>query len=164
MSTTPNAQLHVKSYFARSIQSAIELAGREMGAGRLAAEFPSGAPGSPSSWRVRSRFWQLSAKPPGRAPSAAPTGEMAGLRQQMDEIRSLLLRASMTPGAAHGAAAYSSNACCVDAGLEPGLAAEIEAAVGASDEPALGHGDFTSPQTAGVGHGCRGQGDRAGDR
>ena len=128
MSTTPNAQLHVKSYFAGSIQNAIELAGREMGPDALLLNSRPAPPEARHLGEFEVVFGSYPESRPAEASSAAPAGEIAGLRQQMDEIRSLLLRASMTQAADRFAATLIERVL-LDAGLEPALAAEIEAAV-----------------------------------
>jgi flagellar biosynthesis protein FlhF len=127
MSTTPNAQLHVKSYFARSIQNAIELAGREMGPDALLLNSRPSPPEARHLGEFEVVFGSYPQTRPAEVPAAAPTGEITGLRQQMDEIRNLLLRGEMTP-AAHSRQPLIERVL-LDAGLEPGLAAEIELAV-----------------------------------
>lgn len=127
MSTTPNAQLHVKSYFARSIQDAIELAGREMGPDALLLNSRPSPPEARHLGEFEVVFGSYPQTRPAEVPAAAPTGEITGLRQQMDEIRSLLLRGDMTP-AAHSRQPLIERVL-LDAGLEPSLAAEIELAV-----------------------------------
>ena len=127
MSTTPNAQLHVKSYFARSIQNAIELAGREMGPDALLLNSRPAPPEARHLGEFEVVFGSYPQTRPAEVPAAAPTGEITGLRQQMDEIRNLLLRGEMTP-AAHSRQPLIERVL-LDAGLEPGLAAEIELAV-----------------------------------
>ncbi len=127
MSTTPNAQLHVKSYFARSIQNAIELAGREMGPDALLLNSRPSPPEARHLGEFEVVFGSYPQTRPAEVPAAAPTGEITGLRQQMDEIRSLLLRGDMTP-AAHSRQPLIERVL-LDAGLEPSLAAEIELAV-----------------------------------
>jgi flagellar biosynthesis protein FlhF len=128
MSTPPNAQLHVKSYFARSIQDAIELAGREMGPDALLLNSRPSPPEARHLGEFEVVFGSYPQSRPAEVPGASPTGEIAGLRQQMDEIRNLLLRRDMTP-AAHSRQPLIERVL-LDAGLEPGLAAEIEVAVG----------------------------------
>lgn len=127
MFTTPNAQLHVKSYFARSIQDAIEQAGREMGPDALLLNSRPSPPEARHLGELEIVFGTYPQDRPADVPSAAPNGEIAGLRQQMDEMRNLLLRSSMTPTAAQPRQSLIERVL-LDAGLEAALAAEIGAA------------------------------------
>jgi len=127
MSTTPNAQLHVKSYFTRSIQEAIEHAGREMGPEALLLNSRPAPPEARHLGEFEVVFGSYPQSRPAEIPAAAPTGEIASLRQQMDEIRNLL-RTGMTPVAANSRQPLIERVL-LDAGLEPALAAEIEGAV-----------------------------------
>jgi flagellar biosynthesis protein FlhF len=136
MSTTATAtaaaQLRVKSYFASSVQTAIEQASREMGPDALLL---NSRPAPPEARHLGEFEVVFGSYPESRVaetakpePKAESNGEIAVLRQQMDEIRSLLLRANIVQPAAEGRGPVIENVL-VDAGLEAGLAAEIEAAV-----------------------------------
>jgi flagellar biosynthesis protein FlhF len=129
MSTIPNEQLHIKSYFARSIQDAIELAGREMGPDALLLNSRPSPPEARHLGEFEIVFGSYPQSRPAEVLGVAPAGEIAGLRQQMDEIRNLLLRRDMPTPAAHSRQPLIERVL-IDAGMEPGLAAEIEVAVG----------------------------------
>ena len=130
MSTTANAQLRVKSYFASSVQAAIELAGREMGPDALLLNSRPAPPEARHLGEFEVVFGSYPETRPAPVPAVAtPSGEIASLRQQMDEIRGLLMRSNAAQAPANTRQALIEGVL-TDAGVGPRLAAEIEAAVG----------------------------------
>ena len=128
MSTMPNAQLHVKSYFSRSIQEAIEHAGREMGPEALLLNSRAAPPEARHLGDFEVVFGTYPETRVIETPSAQPMGDVAGLREQMDEIRNLLLRSDISGRSARSRQPVVERVL-VEAGLDPALAAEIEEAV-----------------------------------
>jgi flagellar biosynthesis protein FlhF len=132
MATTPtNQQLQIKSYFARSVQDAIEHARGEMGADALLLNSRPAPPEARYLGEYEVVFGsypeQKTAVPPPAAVTA-PLADMEDLRRQMDEIRNLLMRPSNTPEAARARQPDLVQAL-VRADVEVGVAASIEEAV-----------------------------------
>lgn len=124
----PNAQLRVKSYFARAVQDAMEHARREMGPDALLLNSRPSPPEARHLGEFEVVFGSYPETRPAEVPAPAATGEVAGLRQQMDEIRNLLLRTGTPPATARPRQPLIERVL-VDAGVDPALAAEIEESV-----------------------------------
>jgi flagellar biosynthesis protein FlhF len=132
MSITPNAQLHVKSYFAGSIQEAMESARREMGSEALFLNSRPAPPEGRHLGELEVVFGQCPENPtrvtPEVAPAPASFAAIEGLRQQMDEIRRLLARAAVSPATARSRQPFVEQALLA-AGIEPALVTEVADAV-----------------------------------
>jgi flagellar biosynthesis protein FlhF len=133
MATTQNTQqLQIKSYFARSVQDAIEHARDEMGADALLLNSRPAPPEARYLGEYEVVFGSYPERPAVPAPQAAstgaPLGDVEDLRQRMDEIRSLLMRPAPTrelPTSRHPDLLQA----LLSADIEVGVAAQIESAV-----------------------------------
>ena len=139
MTTTKTAPPHVrvKSYFAASIADAIELASAEMGPDALLLESRKAPPEArhlcgfevvfgdsrdPSKPTARPSGQRSSAEP---VAAAAPETGIDDLGRKVDDLRKLLLRFGVNAAAADRVVERT----LIDAGIEAGLAAEIDDAV-----------------------------------
>jgi len=125
MVAAQNPQLYVKSYFASSVQDAIETARQEMGVDALLLKSRP----APAEARHLGEFEIVfgsyaQAQPAAPDPPPASQG-VDDLRRQMDEIRSLLLRNAVAAGSIHDRQPLLEQ-LLLDAGIESALAAEIE--------------------------------------
>jgi flagellar biosynthesis protein FlhF len=131
MATSPNTQqLQIKSYFARTVQDAIEHARGEMGADALLLNSRPAPPEARYLGEYEVVFGSYPERPaPPPAPAAgAALADVEDLRQRMDEIRNLLMRPvpqRETPPARHPDLLQALLA----ADIEIGVAADIEDAV-----------------------------------
>jgi flagellar biosynthesis protein FlhF len=133
MATPPNTQqLQIKSYFARSVQDAIEHARGEMGADALLLNSRPAPPEARYLGEYEVVFGKYPERPaPVAAPApeaAAPFADVEDLRQRMDEIRNLLMRPAAGPETRHARYPDLLQAL-LSADIEIDVAADIEDAV-----------------------------------
>jgi len=132
MATTPNnQQLQIKSYFARSVQDAIEHARGEMGADALLLNSRPAPPEARYLGEYEVVFGSYPEQKPAASPppmAAAPMADVEDLRQRMDEIRSLLMRPAHSQDTLRTKHPDLVQAL-VRADVEVGVAASIEEAV-----------------------------------
>jgi len=124
---TPTEHIHVKSYFASTIPDAIEVARNELGADAL---FLNSRPSPPEALHLGAFevvFGVHSEKRPAESSPAAGASGVEGLRQTMDEIRTMILRSSATPSSRDRSRVVEQ--ALLDAGLAPAIAAQIEESV-----------------------------------
>jgi flagellar biosynthesis protein FlhF len=122
-------QLQIKSYFARSVQDAIEFAQNEMGADALLLNSRPAPPEARYLGEYEVVFGRYPEEAPApKAAAAAPWADVDDLRQRMDEIRNLLMRSS-TPSDTLRGRHPDLVQWLLRAGVEVGVAAEIEDAV-----------------------------------
>jgi len=124
MPTIEKPRHHVKSFFAASVQEAMEEAGVEMGPDALLLDTREAPPEARHLGEYEVVFGSLAPVP---APAPASGGGMEGLRRQMEEIRELLSRPAMKLPDPAGRSLVAQS--LIEAGVEPGMANEIEAAV-----------------------------------
>lgn len=125
MVAAQNPQLYVKSYFASSVQDAIETARQEMGVDALLLKSrpaPAEARHLGEFEIVFGSYAQAQATTPEPPPASQGVDD---LRRQMDEIRSLLLRNAVAAGSVHDRQPLL-ELLLRDAGVDAALAAEIE--------------------------------------
>ncbi len=139
MAAAQNPQLYVKSYFASSVQDAIETARQELGGDALLLNSRPAPPEARHLGAFEVVFGSCNETPP-VAPSARQTNALQqallsgnppgldDLRSQMDEIRNLLLRNAAAAASVHGRQPLLEY-LLREAGLDDALAAEIEDSV-----------------------------------
>ena len=115
----------VKSFFAESIQAAMEHARVELGNEALLLDSREAPPEARHLGDYEVVFAASSGPP--ASPVSLPTGEVEALRRQMQDIRDVLGRI-VTTGAAQCSQKEIVAQALIDAGVEPALAHEIEAA------------------------------------
>ena len=126
MTTTQQAQVHVKSYFARSVPDAIEHARNELGPDAMLLNTRDAPPEARHLGAIEVVFGGYK-QPSPELPAAAPRDGLDEMRHKLDEIRTLLIRNGM--GAAYGRSRPPVvEQALLEAGITPGLAAEIEGA------------------------------------
>ena len=123
MAAAKNPQLYVKSYFASSVQDAIETARQEMGVDALLLKSRPAPAEARHLGELEIVFGYAQAQPAAADPPPASQG-VDDLRRQMDEIRSLLLRNTVAAGSIHDRQPLLEQ-LLLDAGIEGALAAEI---------------------------------------
>ena len=135
MATLPNTQqLQIKSYFASSVQDAIEHARGEMGADALLLNSRPAPPEARYLGEYEVVFGKYPERPvpvPASAPAPGPMAQLADvedLRQRMDEIRNLLMRPAPSRQTLHARHPDLLQAL-LSADIEIGVAADIEDAV-----------------------------------
>ena len=133
-----NTNLYVKSFFAASVPVAMEQARRELGDDALLLNSRV-APRSASSGRLRGGLREqgfvedkVVAVGEERVASAPQAADIEDLRQKVEEIRSLLLRAGMT-GQQTGTRRRVVEQALLEVGLTPALAAEIDGTMTVQD-------------------------------
>lgn len=128
MTAAQNPQLYVKSYFASSVQDAIETARQEMGVDALLLKSRP----APSEARHLGEFEIVFGSYAQAQPATAETPSAAqgvdDLRRQMDELRNLLLRNVAVAASVHGSEPLLEH-LLLDAGVDAALAVEIEESV-----------------------------------
>jgi flagellar biosynthesis protein FlhF len=128
MPAAQNPQLYVKSYFASSVQDAIETARHEMGVDALLLKSRP----APAEARHLGEFeivFGSYAEVQPLAPETPPASQgVDDLRRQMDEIRGLLLRNAAAAASVHGRQPLLEQ-LLLDAGVDIVLAADIEECV-----------------------------------
>ena len=136
MSTSQdNQQLQIKSYFAGSVQDAMEFAKNEMGADALLLNSRPSPPEARYLGKYEVVFGRYPERPASPVPSPVPatSGPANGddLRSKMDDILNLLTRTSPSSFTADPYRARHPNLVepLARAGVEAALAAEIEEAV-----------------------------------
>jgi flagellar biosynthesis protein FlhF len=125
-----NQQLQIKSYFAGSIQDAMEYARSEMGADALLLNSRPAPPEARYLGKYEVVFGRYP-ESPAPAPPAAPTApqsDVDDLRQRMDDILNLLMRSSSSADSPRTRQPDLVKPL-TRAGVEAGLAADIEDAV-----------------------------------
>jgi flagellar biosynthesis protein FlhF len=128
VSPQQSQQLQIKSYFARSVQDAIEFAQNEMGADALLLNSRPAPPEARYLGEYEVVFGRYPEEAPTPKAAAAPFADVDDLRQRMDEIRNLLMRSSTPVGTLRGRHPDLVQ-WLLRAGVEVGVAAEIEDAV-----------------------------------
>jgi flagellar biosynthesis protein FlhF len=125
-----NQQLQIKSYFAGSVQDAIEFAKSEMGADALLLNSRPAPPEARYLGKYEVVFGRYPERPVTSTPPAMPATptDVDDLRHRMDDILNLLTR---TSGSTDGFRARHPNLVepLTRAGIEAALAADIEDAV-----------------------------------
>jgi flagellar biosynthesis protein FlhF len=145
MATTQQAQqLQIKSYFAGSIQDAMEYARSEMGADALLLNSRPAPPEARYLGKYEVVFGRYPETPApmqaaAAAPQSSPKSDVEDLRQRMDDILNLLMRSSSSPDSPRTRQPDLVRPL-TRAGVEAGLAADIEDSVA-----------FRLSQRAGVG-------------
>ena len=125
MPTAGNPSTYVKSFFAESVQSAMEHARVELGPDALLLDSRQAPPEARHLGDYEVVFGACSEPP--ASPAPAPAGGVEALRRQMKEIRELLGR--LTPSAAvQRSQSEAVSQALIEAGVEPVLAREIEEA------------------------------------
>jgi flagellar biosynthesis protein FlhF len=139
MATTTQPQIRVKSYFATSIPDAIDLARRELGPDALLLNSRQSPPEARHLGPIEVVFGEqgfvedkVVAVGEERVASAPQAADIEDLRQKVEEIRSLLLRAGMT-GQQTGTRRRVVEQALLEAGLTPALAAEIDGTMTVQD-------------------------------
>jgi len=121
-------QLHVKSYFASSVQEAIETAMQEMGADALLLNSRPAAPEGRHLGEFEVVFGTyreaMKAIPEPPAPAQTPP-QLEELSRQIEELRGLLLRNAAAAASAHNPQPLLEH-MLIHAGVEASLAAELE--------------------------------------
>lgn len=124
---TTQAQVHVKSYFARSVPDAIESARLELGPDAMLLNTRESPPEARHLGALEVVFGGYQQALPD-SPAAAPSDSLEDLRRKVDEIRTLLIRNGLGGNGNRSRPPLVEQAL-LDAGLTAGLAAEIEEAV-----------------------------------
>ncbi|MGD1070270.1 MAG: hypothetical protein ABSB15_09025 [Bryobacteraceae bacterium] len=134
MATTTQPQIRVKSYFATSVPDAIDLARKELGPDALLLNSRQSPPEARHLGPVEVVFGENtgvgSAERP--SPTPQPSAGIDDLRQKVEEIRSLLIRAGVSgqyTGMHPGMRPRLLEQALLEAGLSRALAAEIDQAV-----------------------------------
>ncbi|PWU12373.1 MAG: hypothetical protein C5B51_00730 [Terriglobia bacterium] len=123
LASDKNSKLYVKSYFAQSIEAAIEQAHAELGPDALLLNSREAPPEAKHQGAYEVVF---GCKPASSgAPAEMQRDPVDDLRRKMDEIRDMVARI----GVAHAAPAGSVADALLAAGVDPVLAVEIEIAV-----------------------------------
>ncbi len=129
MPASQNPQLYVKSYFASSVQDAIETARHEMGADALLLNTRPAGPEGRHLGEFEVVFGAYKAAqhevPEVRlAPPGTPR-QLEDLSRQIDELRNLMLRNAVAAASAHRYQSLLEHVL-VEAGVEASLAGELE--------------------------------------
>ena len=123
-----NSQLYVKSYFAASIEEAMEQAREELGPEALLLNTREAPPEGRHLGECEAVFGMRPALPlPRCVPVAAPLDPVAELRQRVEELRQMVTRAVPSAQREPGRVALAGALCA--AGMTRALADEIEGAV-----------------------------------
>jgi flagellar biosynthesis protein FlhF len=128
---TTQPQIRVKSYFATSVPDAIELARKELGPDALLLSSRRAPPEARHLGPIEVVFGDNSEVRTPEPEPAAPPVQAPGideLRQKMEEIRSLLIRAGMPTPQAEGRRRHVEEAL-LEAGVTRDVAAAIDDAV-----------------------------------
>ena len=129
MPTIEKPRNHVKSYFAGSIKEAMERAVEEMGPDALLLDTREAPPEARHLGEYEVVFGCMESAPAAGLPARPQGGDgIDVLRRQVEEIRELLTRSGMK-FVASPAPSPKVASTLIEAGVEPKLAAEIEAAV-----------------------------------
>jgi flagellar biosynthesis protein FlhF len=129
MATNGNPQIRLKSYFAKCVTDAMEVARRELGPDALLLDSRPSPPEARHLGPLEVIFGETSENARKNAPPASVTTvEIDELCRKVDDIRSLLVRTTAsTPYG--GARARPVQQVLIDAGLTGALADEIDEAV-----------------------------------
>jgi len=125
MLAAQNPQLYVKSYFASSVQDAIETARQEMGVDALLLKSRPAPAEARHLGEFEIVFGTYAAAQPAAPETPSASNGVDDLRRQMDEIRNLLVRNAVAAASVHGRQTLLEQ-LLLDAGVEGPLAAEIE--------------------------------------
>ena len=123
LTSDKNSRLYVKSYFAPSIEAAMEQAHAELGPEALLLNSREAPPEARQQGAYEVVFGCRNAS--SGAAAAPPSDPVEDIRKRMDEIRDMVSRIGVVRGAPAGSVADT----LLEAGVEPALAVDIEVAV-----------------------------------
>ena len=123
LTSDKNSRLYVKSYFAPSIEAAMEQAHAELGPEALLLNSREAPPEARQQGAYEVVFGCRNAS--NTAAPAPPNDPVEDIRKRMDEIRDMVSRIGVVRGAPAGSVADT----LLEAGVEPALAVDIEVAV-----------------------------------